>query len=229
MAKAANQADDLKQLFQATSRMVPVEKINPAPYNPREVLKPGDEEYAAIKASLTEFGLADPLVWNEVTGNLVGGHQRFTILVEEFKAKSISCSVVHIEDIKREMSLNLALNKIRGRQDYLKLKAVFTELKSEGALLNATGYAPLEVQQTLLWEPKTSDSGIIGRSPDERLPTYMEGAIRQIVLYYKAEDYKKKIDQFEGIATEQEFEDNTSVVDFLFEFYETHRSQETAD
>lgn len=208
--------------------MVPVALIKPAKYNPREILRPGDDEYESLKNSLEEFGLSDPLVWNEATGNLVGGHQRFTILVEEFHATEISCSVVNIKDTKREMALNLALNKIRGRQDYEKLKAVFVELKGEGLLLNSTGYSPLEVQQTMLWEPKKSESGKLGLTPDERLPTYMEGAIRQIVLYYKAADYKLRIAQFESIAQEEGLEDNTSVVDHLLNFYETHRSAPSA-
>lgn len=52
---------------------VEVNKINPAAYNPRIDLQPGDNEYEKLKKSIEEFGYIDPLVWNKQTGNLVGG------------------------------------------------------------------------------------------------------------------------------------------------------------
>ncbi|HEM1671279.1 TPA: ParB N-terminal domain-containing protein, partial [Listeria monocytogenes] len=55
---------------------IEVSKINPAAYNPRIDLMPGDLEYEKLKKSIEEFGYIDPLIWNERTGNLVGGHQR---------------------------------------------------------------------------------------------------------------------------------------------------------
>src|SRR5437016_2447311 len=59
---------------------IPLAKINPAPYNPRKDLKPGDPEYERLSKSLGEFGLVEPLVWNKRTAHLVGGHQRFKVL-----------------------------------------------------------------------------------------------------------------------------------------------------
>ncbi|MEO2286424.1 DNA modification methylase, partial [Bacillus licheniformis] len=76
-------------------REIPVEKINPAAYNPRIDLQPGDPEYEALKQSMTRFGAVEPLVWNERTGNLVGGHQRFKILIEE-NPKTLLVSVVNL-------------------------------------------------------------------------------------------------------------------------------------
>ncbi|HEM2239590.1 TPA: ParB N-terminal domain-containing protein, partial [Listeria monocytogenes] len=58
---------------------IEVSKINPAAYNPRIDLMPGDLEYEKLKKSIEEFGYIDPLIWNERTGNLVGGHQRYKI------------------------------------------------------------------------------------------------------------------------------------------------------
>lgn len=61
---------------------IEVSKINPAAYNPRMDLQPNDPEYQKLKKSIEEFGYIDPLIWNERTGNLVGGHQRYKILLE---------------------------------------------------------------------------------------------------------------------------------------------------
>ncbi|MFC1285888.1 hypothetical protein ABE057_06230 [Bacillus paralicheniformis] len=69
---------------------------------------------------MKRFGAVEPLVWNERTGNLVGGHQRFKILVEE-KTKSLLVSVVNLDEAE-EKALNLALNKISGDWDDYKLE-----------------------------------------------------------------------------------------------------------
>ena len=72
-----------------------INKINPAVYNPRLDLKPGDPEYDKLKQSILNFGYVEPLVWNERTGNLVGGHQRLKILIEQ-GFKEVEVSVVDL-------------------------------------------------------------------------------------------------------------------------------------
>lgn len=49
--------------------------LKPAPYNPRLDLQPGDPDYEKLKRSIQEFGLVEPIVFNERTGYVVGGHQ----------------------------------------------------------------------------------------------------------------------------------------------------------
>jgi len=105
---------------------IPVSKINPAPYNPRVALTPWDPEYQKLQRSLDEFGLVEPLVWNRRTGTLVGGHQRFAVLVAQGKT-DIPVSVVDLP-IEREKALNLALNKITGRWDEDKLAQLLHDL-----------------------------------------------------------------------------------------------------
>ena len=66
-------------------RKIPINQINPAKYNPRIDLKPGDPEYDKLKKSLEEFDLVEPLIWNKRSSNLIGGHQRLKILIEQGK------------------------------------------------------------------------------------------------------------------------------------------------
>ena len=94
-------------------RTMPIEMLKPAKYNPRKDLKPGDPAYEKIKRSLHDFGYVDPIVWNEVTGNIVGGHQRYKVLKAE-GAHEVDCVVVHIENPSDEKALNIALNKATG-------------------------------------------------------------------------------------------------------------------
>lgn len=124
-------------------RDIPIELINPAAYNPRKDLSPNDEEYKKLEQSLNEFGYADPIIWNETTGNLVGGHQRLKILINN-GAKSVKASVVHMEEMK-EKAFNIALNKISGCWDNEKLNAVIDELINEGADISKTGFSEYEI------------------------------------------------------------------------------------
>lgn len=126
---------------------VEVAKINPAAYNPRKDLQPGDTEYEKLKTSIERFGFVEPLVWNERSGNLVGGHQRFKIL----KARGdneVEVSVVDLSDAE-ERALNLALNKIEGDWDEEKLTALLAELESQGFDLSLAGFSEGEIDNLL--------------------------------------------------------------------------------
>ena len=50
---------------------VAISRIQPAPYNPRQDLKPDDPAYQQLRRSIDEFGYVEPLVWNRRTGHLV--------------------------------------------------------------------------------------------------------------------------------------------------------------
>ena len=67
---------------QMNIQMIPATQLNPAKYNPRKDLKPGDAEYEKLRRSIEEFGYVEPVIWNQRTGNIVGGHQRFKVLME---------------------------------------------------------------------------------------------------------------------------------------------------
>ena len=109
-------------------RVLPIESLTPAPYNPRQALRPADRRYKKLAASLREFGLVEPLVWNEATGHVVGGHARLSIL-KEMGVTEVPVSVVNLTP-EREKALNVVLNNLeaQGRYDPAKLADVLTEL-----------------------------------------------------------------------------------------------------
>lgn len=126
---------------------IPIDKINPATYNPRIDLRPGDLEYEKLKKSIQEFGYVEPLVWNQSTGNLVGGHQRYKILLEQ-GYKEVDVSVVDLDDAK-EKALNLALNKISGQWDDEKLAFLLQELSEQGLDIAITGFDETEMSELI--------------------------------------------------------------------------------
>jgi len=121
-----------------TFRKIPVEQLNPAAYNPRKDLQPGDPEYEKLLRSVDEFGYVNPITWNERTGNIVGGHQRFKVL-KQLGYTEIYCVVIDL-DLEREKALNIALNKIMGEFDMKKLGDVMKELEAQRDLLELTGF-----------------------------------------------------------------------------------------
>ena len=74
---------------------IPAARLNPAAYNPRKDLKPGDKEYEKLKRSIAEFGFVEPVIWNRQTGNVVGGHQRLKVLLD-LGVTDIDCVVVDL-------------------------------------------------------------------------------------------------------------------------------------
>jgi DNA modification methylase len=128
-------------------KKISVELINPATYNPRKDLRPGDPEYEKLRRSIEEFGFVEPLVWNQRTGNLVGGHQRYKILLEQGFTE-VECSVVDLDEAK-EKALNVALNKISGDWDYQKLAELLEGIKLTGLGVELTGFDTAEIDKLM--------------------------------------------------------------------------------
>ncbi len=127
-----------------TLRTISIKQVNPAPYNPRIDLKPGDPEYEKLKRSLKTFGCVEPLVWNKRTGNLVGGHQRFKVLREQ-GAERVEVSVVDLP-LAKEKALNVALNKIQGGWDEERLAVLLQELATIPDFdVGLTGFDRIEI------------------------------------------------------------------------------------
>jgi hypothetical protein len=123
-------------------RRVPVDLISPAAYNPRIKLRPDSPKYQELRASLLEFGEAGGIVWNEETGNLVGGHQRYWIMVDEFGATEIEVVVVNLDE-QRERVLNLRLNKPASDWDAELLPEAYARISEELRWL--TGFQDQEI------------------------------------------------------------------------------------
>ena len=80
-------------------------ELLPADYNPRKDLKPGDPEYDKLKRSMEQFGYVEPVIWNKVTGHIIGGHQRLKVLID-MDINEIECVVVEMEE-EKEKALNI--------------------------------------------------------------------------------------------------------------------------
>ena len=127
----------------AELKVLPVSVLKPAEYNPRKKLKPGDKEYKKIKASIEEFGFADPLVVN-ADMTIIGGHQRLTVAIE-LGYTEVPCAVVDV-DKDREKALNIALNKITGQWDEEMLANLLKDLDTVKFNTDMTGFDRSEIE-----------------------------------------------------------------------------------
>jgi DNA modification methylase len=125
-------------------RKVPVTDINPAEYNPRKDLKPGDPAYEKLKRSMIEFGYVEPIIWNEETGNIVGGHQRYKVLVAEGNTE-VECVIVKMS-AEREKALNVALNKVTGDWEFEALAELIKDLEAQDFDVTLTGFDAAEIE-----------------------------------------------------------------------------------
>lgn len=120
-----------------------VAELLPAEYNPRKNLKPGDVEYEKLKRSITEFGYVEPVIWNQTTGRVVGGHQRLKVL-QDMGMAEIDCVIIEVSE-EKEKALNIALNKISGDWDTDMLALLITDLQGSDFDVSLTGFEPAEI------------------------------------------------------------------------------------
>jgi len=162
---------------------IKIEQLDPAAYNPRRDLQPGDPEYEKLKKSILEFDYIDPIIWNQRTGRVVGGHQRLKIL-QELGYSEIEVSVVDLPEDK-EKALNLALNKISGDWDLPKLKDLLQELDNGDFDIELTGFDENEIEKLMLefYVPEdVQDDNFDAEAEAEKIiePTTQPGDIWQL-------------------------------------------------
>lgn len=132
-------------------------ELKPAEYNPRKALTPDDKDYQDILNSIDTFSYVDPIIINK-DGTIIGGHQRLTVLL----AMGYTEADVVVVDLNKqdEKALNIALNKIDGKWDNLKLKDLLVELDLGDYNINLTGFSNQELEELIEltdFEPDVSE------------------------------------------------------------------------
>lgn len=130
--KKAAKKDKPKNLAEAgleSFKMVTVHRsvFQNADYNPRVIT---DQERDKLKAALKRHGLVAPITYNKQTGNIVGGHQRISIMDSLMRTQDYELNVAEIDvPLNREKELNVVLNNTRamGSWDFEGLKAIFED------------------------------------------------------------------------------------------------------
>lgn len=114
-----------------TAETVHRSQLRNATYNPRVI-----DSYARakLKKSIKKAGLVETLVWNRRTGNLVGGHQRVSVLdeLEGTQDYLLTVAVIDVDDAK-EREINVSLNNVAMQGAYD--EQMLSQLLSDAAKL----------------------------------------------------------------------------------------------
>lgn len=100
---------------------VPINDLNPAPYNPRIW---SDKATENLTNSIKDYGLVDPILVNEAPSRkniVIGGHFRLKI-AKDLGFKEVPVIYLNIPDENKEKELNLRLNANQGDWDYSLLR-----------------------------------------------------------------------------------------------------------
>ena len=159
---------------------IEISKINPAPYNPRLDLQPGDTEYEKIKRSIEEFGYVDPLIVNKDL-TVIGGNQRLKVL-KELGYKKVDCVLLDLDKTK-EKALCIALNKIEGEWDLPKLKDILLELDTGEFDIGITGFDVIEIEDLMT-------QFYVDDEKDDEVPEVPEEPITKLGDLYKLQNHK---------------------------------------
>jgi len=165
--------------------------LKPAPYNPRKIDK---ETLEKLKQSIQNFGYVEPLVWNKRTKRIVGGNQRLRVL-QELGVEEVEVVVVDLDE-DREKLLNLALNKITGEWDFLKLAELFESLKDlENVELSGFEISEIEdlIGGLIPIEPDESDLDVAKRESEWVRIQIRRNAIDEVVSFLEEKGIEYKL------------------------------------
>ena len=186
-----------------------ISELNAAKYNPRVTLEPGMEEFEKLRRSIEHFGDVEPIVWNERTGNVVGGHQRLQVM--KFLGRDTAkVSVVDMSE-EEEKLLNIALNKAKGEWDNVKLEKLLRDMDYEN--LDFTGFGPDEIAVMLASNDGIDDENW-DNDADWQDDVNFYGAAWIVTARFKnAEEAQAWIDR-EGLPGVCKAKSNTTVIRF---------------
>ena len=123
------------------------ELISPE-YNPRQIT---DDEMEKLKNSINEFGYVAPIIVNKYNNHIIGGNQRYEAL-KSLGYTDVDVVFVDEPDLNREKALNIALNKISGEWDFVKLADIIDELELNDFDIPLTGFDEQELENFYIEE-----------------------------------------------------------------------------
>ena len=143
---------------QSETKIINRSQIIFAPYNPR---KKNPKVVEALKKNFKKVGFMGGIVWNEFTGNLVGGHKRIEALdlIHNYNGESdyeVKIESVYLDE-KTEKEQNIFLNnkKVQGEMDY----SLLAVMVSEGIEIDNCGLDNNDIQMITAIVPNFEATG----------------------------------------------------------------------
>lgn len=184
--------------------------------NPRSILK---EDFERLKGQIQKHGVYKTLLVNQ--DNIVlGGNMRLRAF-KELGITEVMCGIVQTTNDGEMLEFALSDNDNAGTTDELKLQEVFQLHPIDTALykIQAQNLRPLE---TVINPPDPlGGDGTPDRSElDEDMETYLNGSIRQIVLYFDKDEFENISAKLAKLQAELKLQNNTEIFMHLLSHYE---------
>lgn len=207
--------------------------------NPRKI---SEERFGHLSESLRKLGDLGGVVVNRPTKEIIGGNQRIkafmqerdkyeVLLLEEYKTKQADGTVARGYVIRdkglpseqrfsyREVEwtpdeceeANIVANKVTGMWDYDMLANGFDVAK-----LLDFGFS----EQELDLLPKPPEVEMDKEGLTKSLDSYLEGNIKQIVLYFKSEDFDGVVARFDNLMAYYKVDNHTEAILRMLEDWE---------
>ena len=128
-----------------------------AEYNPRQI---SDNNLDKLRKSIHSFGFVDPIIINLKNNRIIGGHQRYKVLMEDYdnnkelniyKLGDIGWAfpdediTINSEEDEKALNISLNQNNLMGEWDNEKLKDIFKDLNDVDFDLELTGFDDFEI------------------------------------------------------------------------------------
>ena len=142
---------------------IKITDIYPADYNPRTIT---ENQKTKLKNSIDNFGIVEPILINLHNNRIIGGHQRFDVLLDQYILDNDLYAELNLlklndsygwvfpdndknldsEDMEKALNLVLNNTKVQGTFDENKLVQVFNELNESGFNTSLTGFNNEDIQ-----------------------------------------------------------------------------------
>ena len=207
--------------------------IEPADYNPRQI---NNEQYSKLSRSIQDFGLVDPIIINLQNNKIIGGHQRYKVLLDGYTSNDEDLYLLKLGDIgwvfpstdlkiesdEHEKALNILLNQqnLMGEWDNQKLELILTELDDVSFDLEMTGFDDYELDLLLDGDYESfsmddfGDDDAVDDLPSDYVDVTGENKSRSFVISIGFDDQVTANKYLEFLGYEREMTGNT--LQFMF-------------
>lgn len=217
-------------------KKIKLTEIKPADYNPRRI---SDEDFQKLKNSIRTFGLTDPIIVNLKNNTIIGGHQRYDVLVdillEEDNLAEKEYDLIEKGDIgfvfdvenltlkneDYEKALNIALNKISGEWDTVKLNSLVEELKVKNFDLELTGFDDIELEEISLMNEIFDNVQDVDDLNEDDFLFEEDGFDLNYTIRFNSKNEEQQFYEFlDKVNDEFDGSVSTNVLDFLEQYIE---------
>jgi hypothetical protein len=171
------------------------------------------EQIARIGSSIKQFGFADSILADE-SGRILGGHGRY-LAAMDLGLSTVPVTVLTGLTEDQKAALCVALNKLTMDTDF--------DQEALGAIMESLANSAVSIEDLGLFPETLGGGGDDERDQntlDKKFDTYINSAVKQIVLVFTNDEYGSVIqDLGKVVEAVPELENNTMVFKFLLQHF----------